>query len=766
MKAITRLPANPLDSGKGSSVTLAALLLLGMIAPGAGRADRLWWDGSRDAQSAAPGKLLSDNANFWGDAVPTGVTYTYEAAPDAPADIVADDKARFGRRLLDGAPLGDRHVPVGLVNKPLAVTFDFKRPCAFGEIDVVTQSNRAAVTLEVADAPGGPWRPAGGQPLAQSADRPFHRLPLAAPARGRWLRVTVNAVDPARGRWITYLNEVLAWGDAAPAPRTAAPESAFGGVTGVKESAFSPAQFAAWRRRLGAQASAPAVWAPAPTWGDLTHRPLLPDPARIDAPVAVEMARNETECAALTLTNTSGRSPARLAVRLGAFRRVSPATPVAGRQAGAVPKLTGTLRVGGAIKTRWAGVGIGPLFEADNKLGPGLMRRYLTDGADVEDFPRLTLPPAGSAVLWLSVRADGAAPGLYEAALSGAGRPLAVRVRVLDVTLPRPPVWLQTWSGTTGMFPFVFGDRRKREVAYKQSLGVSVWNGLPTPGSDGALARQSGRAQFQTFILPPKYVDDGYNNRLKPDALTPADEAAVAAHVHDVVRQAQNLGLTYDDWYGELWDEPGRGNAAALGALARMVKRADPRVRLYANPAFWEGAGAAPDAAVRDALAPWFGDVIDVSVPLKELLPDRPQSFALFDAPRAVRAFYGVTTHGTKGEAPDKVAFHRRMAWDAFRRGWNGWGFFSYYGPLGDPWDDLDRDLPDYEMVFPGPRGPVPTRISESVREGWEDFRLLTLLKQQGRTPELSAILKSYAAGAPLPELRLRALRAAASPAL
>jgi len=38
-------------------------------------AERIWWDGSRDAENAPPGKLLSDNAGYWGDSVLTGVDY-------------------------------------------------------------------------------------------------------------------------------------------------------------------------------------------------------------------------------------------------------------------------------------------------------------------------------------------------------------------------------------------------------------------------------------------------------------------------------------------------------------------------------------------------------------------------------------------------------------------------------------------------------------------------------------------------------------------
>ncbi len=313
------------------------------------------------------------------------------------------------------------------------------------------------------------------------------------------------------------------------------------------------------------------------------------------------------------------------------------------------------------------------------------------------------------------------------------------------------------------MFPFVFSDRVQREVDYKQSLGINVWDGLPTPGSDADVARKRGQAIFQFFIVPPEYVNNGYNNRIKPQDLTAKDEAAITEYVRAMVKQTQALGLTYDDWQGELWDEPGPNNAPGLGAVARIVKKADPKVRIFVNPSFWAGQGAAADEIVYPALAAWYREVVDVSVPFEGLLLDHPKSYPLFDAPRAVRALYTVTTHVTKGEQAQHMERHRRLAWEAARRGWNGWGFFAYYRPEANPWNDFDASYPDYAMVYPGTRGPIPTRQSESVREGWEDYRLLALLQERGMKSELTAILKAYAAGEAPQKLRLRALHAAST---
>jgi hypothetical protein len=156
--------------------------------------------------------------------------------------------------------------------------------------------------------------------------------------------------------------------------------------------------------------------------------------------------------------------------------------------------------------------------------------------------------------------------------------------------------------------------------------------------------------------------------------------------------------------------------------------------------------------------------MVDISAPIYLLLRDRPKCMELLGAPRAVNAFYTVSTQSAKSERRPQVELYRAQAWDAFSRGWNGWGFYSYYAPRGNPWDDTDaewytgEDRPDYLMVYPGPRGPVPTRQSEAVREGWEDYCLLTLMKQRGLEADLSRLIEAYRRGEPLEKLRDEAL--------
>lgn len=756
-------PSRGLRLAAVAACVAAWAVMAGSPAP----AELIWWDGSADTADGPPGLLLSENGGYWGEQVLTGVSYEYEAPPDNPADRYRDTE-EFGRRLLDGRVRGNWWVPVGVSNRPLVVTFDFQRPCRFTEVDLIcSRSPRVGLKLETRAAPDEPWAIIHEAPLESQPENPFQRIPLSEPAQGRYVRLTAEAPG------ILYVDEVLVWGDAevsAEYPEAirplAEPENhggvAYSSIPGVAGTVLSDAQYWDWARRLEAAGRRlPVVWSRVPTWDTITDRPLLPEPAEVVSSVQVEMARNETECVALALTSTDDQ-PLPVTPALSAFQTGTGSVALG---------IAGTLRIAGAAPSRHFGVGLSPLFEAGNLLDDGLMQRYLTNGAQIADFPRLTLGPVGSAVLWLSVTTDDAAPGRYRARLScGAGSPVMVEVRVHDVTLPDPPVWLNTWSRTTTQFPLEYADRPEREVAYKQSLGVTVWNGFPEPGSLSALARERGRALFHVYGIPSKYVHDLYASRIDPAAISAEDRAAITEHVRGLVQRAGELGMGYEDWYVELTDEPGPRNSAGFGAIAALIKQADPRVRVYCNPCFWVGDGVVGDSEVFAALSPWYSQVVDVSVPLYLLLRDRPRCYELFTAPRAINAQYDVATQSARGEAAAHVERYRRMAWDAFGHGFNGWGFYSYYAPRGDPWDDRDvdwstrEDRADYQMVFPGPRGPIATRPAEAVREGWEDYRLLTLLRERGAEAQVAALLAARAAGEPLAELRLQALRLAAGP--
>jgi len=304
-----------------TSVVVAILTFLFAIAPSRALAGRIWFDGSRDDEDAPPGKLLTDNTGYWDQSVLTGVEYRYEVEPTTPRDIFRDDASRYGRRLLDGHPSGSWHIPVGITgNQPLVVTFDFKRPCVFREIDVATRGRKVTIKIEAGDEEQGPWRQAFERSAEDCPDEHFHRIVLAEPAKGRYLRMSIQSGTT------TYVEEILAWGDAEvseefpevykPVAQTSViTGTAFASFPGIAKSAASDADFWQWQTRLGEAARQPAVWSELPTWDSITHQPLLPD--KVNQPVSLETSRNQSVCAALGLSNTTITQPVTGEVSLG-----------------------------------------------------------------------------------------------------------------------------------------------------------------------------------------------------------------------------------------------------------------------------------------------------------------------------------------------------------------------------------------------------------------------------------------------------------------
>jgi len=733
-------------------------------------AGRVWWDGSTDDSNSPPGKLLSDNEDYWGESVLTGVDYKYEVAPDSPADNRVDRVGRTGRVLLNG----NRGTGVGMSgDKPLVVTFDFKRLCTFSELDFCTPSGKLSIKIETSAGEDGQWVTAFDRGIDDCPDAKFHRLPLPEKPEGRFVRLTLLGASG------TELDEVVAWGDAEvsdSAPEAINPVTegqypvgvSYETIKGITKSFVSDRESFYWVQSLAPEHKKQhAVWAQVPTWSSISGAAILPDPKDVNRPINIVMARNETECVALALKNTLVDGVRDVEVTMSRFQTSS---------GGDADGLTGKLSVFGVIGSRNFGNNLGPIFEADNLLGKSLMQKYLLNGDLIKDFPAVKLSPSGAAVLWLSVNTEGAKPGVYKAYLQiKGGEAVPVKVEVLDVTLPKPFALVGTYSGNvTNMFPFVYSDREEQDIDYALRCGISKWGYSKLVQK---MAKERGMKMMYEIgaLVPSIYMDNVYCGIwTKESDFGEKHEQEVAEHIKGVVQRAKSLGLSYDEWFGITGDEPHEGNIAAVAAMCKLIKKADPNVNIYVNPAYWIGfddGGVASDHIVKKGLQRWYSKHVDISMPLVLLLQGRPQSWKEFSAPRLVNSYYLVSGHLGRSEQAAEVQLYRKYAWDSFSWGFNGWAFYSYYSPRGSAWNHFDRspvgegfhEPSDYSIVYPGPRRVIPTRQSEALREGYEDWCLLNLLKEKGKSADLQRVLKGYQQGKPMDELRTLALRAAAS---
>ncbi|NLX55682.1 MAG: DUF4091 domain-containing protein [Planctomycetaceae bacterium] len=742
----------------------------------------IWSTGQRDAEGPPVGKLLSDNVGYWGEVVLTGVTYTYESGPDNPPDRFQGDASLFGRRLLDGRVGGNWWVPVGQgPGQPLKAVFDFKRPCCFTEVDAIcTRTPNISLKIDVRQTENDPWVTVLDRPLDQAPGTPVNRARLAGNPAGRFMRVSVGSAET------TWLDEILVWGTAevsqrypeniAPTYRRDLAPGTLCSVPGMAATVFPQDRFSQWQSSLGQHATAPAVWAEAEQASPA--EPILPDAEAINPHVHLFLARNETESRFLTLTNVSATDPLALTIddirlcaagseepdaRVQARLLVGGALPAAAPQHPLTDEQRLRLMIDGDMPTDLPGEGdvaVLPFFDRGQLLGRSLMERYLANGLEIRDYPRVVLPPGGSAVFMLRATTSGLPPGRYTGSIcavtdSGVRVATPLEVDVVDVTLPDLDLWIHSWGNSTSQFPFETQSRFAHDVRANRELGVTVFSGWPEPGSKASLFGSAGRTYYHVMGIPDSYVHRGYGGQLDPGQLTAEDESRLAAHLQELVARAQQLGLQYDDWWVELWDEPQENNVAIFAALARILRRTDSHVRIFMNPLFWRP-GHAPDEVIVQHLAPWYNELIDVSVPITTLVGDNLATRELWAKPRFVRAFY-IHPAARGGRA---------MAWKAFDLGFNGWGYYCYFSPRGNPWDirtwtELGYS---YQMVFPGPAGPIIMPIYEEMRDGWEDYRLLAVLREHGRDEALQDLIRRYRSGEPLPELRRAALRSCARP--
>ena len=734
---------------------LTVLIIIGVLAMAGAQVRGQGADGpvmvrwSGQAPDAAPtphprGALLNPqpNSRYWGPAVNSGVKITTDA------DVRVQ-------------------------------TLAFDRPCELNEITLRVHGS-GDIEVETANGAEGAeaWQAA---PLLE----PIQVLPTTQ-ADEAWLRILVRPTVAKRWRlkWPEgiVVKTTLLWGsgphqltEPVYAVRKKFPV-AFECLPGADKTTVSDHIYWSWQRPLiedEKMEAHGAVWAQHDKWTRISAAPILPDHGKLNQAVRIVMARNEYEGALLTLTSLRDRVGKPIHDS-GIYKDFVPgfqefAVSISDVRGPTPERIKLTLRVAATLRSQLWGTVTGPLFAADDKIGTHQMFRYFTNGPMIADFPRVALPPCGSDVFWLEVQTDGAEPGTYAAVLNAAPGPsVPIEIDVLPVTLPVPRVWVHSWAhGAVGTrWPFIATDTLSNTVRDKISRGISSFQGVPTPHSEAAEARRrKGDVYFfYNYLIPDLWVSHGWGNRPEVfDNVTPEQAKQIRDHVLNVVRQYRDAGVDYEDWFGELWDEPGDASARLVQMAAGWVKQADPKVQIYVNPTF-------PDKIANYRM---MSDVADAFVPFWENWFKGPE-WLKENRPGRINAFYGIQGSNRSELHEELVGHYRIMPWHAFKLGLQGWGFYSYYAPRGDPYTDYEPagSETDYSVVYPGPRGPVPSRQAEAMRDGWEDYRLLTLLAASDK-PEARQAIEHAVAQIPMGRepltahvdfeaIRLRLLQAAA----
>jgi outer membrane protein assembly factor BamB len=378
-----------------------------------------------------------------------------------------------------------------------------------------------------------------------------------------------------------------------------------------------------------------------------------------------------------------------------------------------------------------------------------------TTGKPSEDaLPRLgeartiRLGPRETRKIWLTLRSHDLAAGRHTATLR-VGDPLSLAPPLeVPVHLTVHPVRLParfTYRHCNWLNFSALRDEVQREAVIRDALdhGTNVFVIPPVTfpvdangelgAADGGLhdvlvRRLRGKAVFLVLGSAGLRWPAG----AKPDAVT--ERRVWAEAVRRYALHMQGLGCGYDDWAFYLKDEPGLGGPDAYYdayvELVRKVKAADPRARIYANPA---------GGARADVLQP-IKDLIDIWSPDLHLVREQPEKLGQIF--RRAKDYWHYEAPADQRNL-DPLGFYRVKPWVAFQLGMNGGGYWVYHYQnlwLADP-----AVAAEYGVVYLTGKGPVTTKRWEASRDGIEDYELLSMLRESARRSKSGAAKEALA---------------------
>ncbi|MBL8236912.1 MAG: hypothetical protein JNM66_05810, partial [Bryobacterales bacterium] len=364
-----------------------------------------------------------------------------------------------------------------------------------------------------------------------------------------------------------------------------------------------------------------------------------------------------------------------------------------------------------------------------------LVRPESTGRLTEDVLPRLneagiiTLAAGESRKLWAIVNSRSLAAGKHTATVRAGdtlslAKPLEVPLHI-EVSKARLPE-RRTYQQCHWLYLASIADPAAREATIVDALdhGMTVF---PIPP-----------IHFPLEGKPDSALHDSLVTRLKGKATFlvtgsvggPLAAKDYSAAIRKYSEHMLALGLDFKDWAFYYMDEPGlMGKDAAFDKYVQditRVKEADPRVRIYANPA----GGAKPEM-----LAP-LTNLIDIWQPDLHLVREHPEAYKkIFE-----QGTYWHYEAGADQRNLDSLGYYRMKPWVAFQMGMTGGGYWVYsYSPF---WF-FDQSMgTEYGTVYQTANGPVTTKRWEASRDGAEDFELLWQVREKARSRNDAAALR------------------------
>jgi hypothetical protein len=365
----------------------------------------------------------------------------------------------------------------------------------------------------------------------------------------------------------------------------------------------------------------------------------------------------------------------------------------------------------------------------------------------VDALPRLNnaallqVPPRSAVQLWLDINTKGLSPGEWNCKVMLASlqcdsirTEVPLTVRLYDTALPEEqPLSLCHWGYVErSMLRHIPEKALEDQISH----GTNVFVGTIFPQAQ--YNEQGELVSGPDFSAHDAYVKAhaphgiilfcGYQHSLRGPGGVNSD-AYAKAHKEWLKRwvaHLKELGVGYDGFALYPVDEPGLndGLVEQYIRMATLAREADPQILLYTDPVM------RITEAELEAMVP----LVDIWCPHRKGLVLEPSSAKKFEIIR--NSGKTVWTYecddNVKHHSP--VGYYRCQAWLAKSRSLTGIGFWSYCTSQDDPWF-RPGVRHDYLMVYPG-TDVVSSKRWEAVRDGVEDYTLLSLLEKRAEKAE------------------------------
>lgn len=309
---------------------------------------------------------------------------------------------------------------------------------------------------------------------------------------------------------------------------------------------------------------------------------------------------------------------------------------------------------------------------------------------------RVTAPAGQNLGLWLTLDARNAVDGrTYPVKLEFAGRTVTWNVKVEGSMDGVPEPWMYPYAGP---YP--------RE---------SSWEAFKDVGFN----------MIRFNRVPKRYLEK-YGVRMLV-GMPGAHVGVSVQEVRDLIASAAKLGLEPEDYCWYLIDEPGPESIPTWMDMAKTIKAAEPRCKLWCNLGFF-----APAAKWWDVYFP-FMDMWDIGCPFRFHFTEKPEVAGYvkkLGELKGVKLIYDTLDIGSNEKRLDAPQDQINIAKLAIRWKRDGWAVFSFC--FGSPWDNAYEGNQDTAVsIYPAAYGrTIMTRNTEAAREG---MRLWRRARQEGK---------------------------------